>query len=29
VRKNESEAECYHGEVRDHITTIDVTVRMI
>jgi hypothetical protein len=29
VRKNESEAECYHGEVRDHITTIDVTVRMV
>lgn len=25
VRKNESESECYHGEILDHITTIDVT----
>jgi hypothetical protein len=26
IRKNESESECYHGEILDHITTIDVTV---
>lgn len=25
VRKNESEAECYHGQINDHITTIDLT----
>ena len=28
VQRNESEAECYHGEILDHITTIDVTVRL-
>lgn len=26
VRKNESESECYHGEILDHITTVDITV---
>ena len=28
VQRNESEAECYEGEILDHITTIDVTVRL-
>lgn len=27
VGKNESEAECYAGEILDHITTVDITVR--
>jgi hypothetical protein len=29
VGKNESESENYHGEILDHITTIDVTVRIL
>lgn len=28
VGKNESEAECYAGEILDHITTIDITQRI-
>lgn len=26
VRKNESESECYHGEILDHITEVYLTV---
>lgn len=28
VGKNESEADCYAGEIMDHITTIDITQRI-
>lgn len=28
VGKNESESECYEGEILDHITTIDITQRI-
>jgi hypothetical protein len=28
VQENGSKADCYHGEILDHITTIDVTVRL-
>lgn len=28
VGKNESESECYSGQILDHITTIDITVRI-
>jgi hypothetical protein len=28
VKRNESEADNYHGEILDHITTVDVTIRL-